>query len=159
MLPGYEILVLVSQWLTKYCFAVCRSAQDNAVGTRVAIKKISPFEHQTYCQRTLREIKILNRFKHENVSAFSSCNYCYLLYNALLLKDLLMLFDVMYVFVFVYQVKSSKLRYINKLIFCYYINISNSKHTVSLKRDNIDRITRNEKRAFFHKSIFMIAYI
>lgn len=33
----------------------------------MAIKKISPFEHQTYCQRTLREIKILTRFNHENV--------------------------------------------------------------------------------------------
>ncbi|XP_029619744.1 mitogen-activated protein kinase 1 [Salmo trutta] len=44
------------------CSAYCR---DNKV--RVAIKKISPFEHQTYCQRTLREIKILLRFKHENV--------------------------------------------------------------------------------------------
>lgn len=33
----------------------------------MAIKKISPFEHQTYCQRTLREIKILLRFKHENI--------------------------------------------------------------------------------------------
>ena len=47
------------------------SALDNATGQRVAIKKISPFEHQTYCQRTLREIKILRRFKHENVS----CDY------------------------------------------------------------------------------------
>lgn len=34
---------------------------------RVAIKKISPFEHQTFCQRTLREIKILTRFRHENI--------------------------------------------------------------------------------------------
>lgn len=33
----------------------------------MAIKKISPFEHQTYCQRTLREIKILTRFNHENI--------------------------------------------------------------------------------------------
>lgn len=33
----------------------------------MAIKKISPFEHQTYCQRTLREIQILLRFRHENV--------------------------------------------------------------------------------------------
>ena len=33
----------------------------------MAIKKISPFEHQTYCQRTLREIKILTRFDHENI--------------------------------------------------------------------------------------------
>ena len=30
---------------------------------KVAIKKISPFEHQTYCQRTLREIKILTRYE------------------------------------------------------------------------------------------------
>jgi mitogen-activated protein kinase 1/3 len=45
-----------------------RSAFDNETNCKVAIKKISPFEHQTYCQRTLREIKILTRFKHENVS-------------------------------------------------------------------------------------------
>lgn len=45
-----------------------RSAIDNETNCKVAIKKISPFEHQTYCQRTLREIKILTRFKHENVS-------------------------------------------------------------------------------------------
>ena len=36
-------------------------------GKKVAIKKIMPFEHQTFCQRTLREIKILIRFQHENV--------------------------------------------------------------------------------------------
>ncbi|KAJ8042961.1 Mitogen-activated protein kinase 1 [Holothuria leucospilota] len=45
---------------------VC-SATNNHTGEKVAIKKISPFEHQTYCQRTLREIKILTRFKHENI--------------------------------------------------------------------------------------------
>uniref|UniRef100_A0A668RJ43 Mitogen-activated protein kinase n=1 Tax=Oreochromis aureus TaxID=47969 RepID=A0A668RJ43_OREAU len=45
---------------------VC-SALDNLTNQRVAIKKISPFEHQTYCQRTLREIKILLRFHHENI--------------------------------------------------------------------------------------------
>jgi mitogen-activated protein kinase 1/3 len=44
------------------------SAQDTVTRERVAIKKISPFEHQTFCQRTLREIKILSRFKHENVT-------------------------------------------------------------------------------------------
>nr|XP_003478109.1 mitogen-activated protein kinase 1 [Cavia porcellus] len=46
---------------------VHRSAYDNINKVRVAIKKISPFEHQTYCQRTLREIKILLRFRHENI--------------------------------------------------------------------------------------------
>ncbi|KAK5856493.1 hypothetical protein PBY51_008082 [Eleginops maclovinus] len=45
---------------------VC-SAMDSVTASRVAIKKISPFEHQTYCQRTLREIKILLRFHHENI--------------------------------------------------------------------------------------------
>ena len=40
---------------------------DSVTGSKVAIKKISPFEHQTYCQRTLREIKILKKLKHENV--------------------------------------------------------------------------------------------
>ncbi|UYV61210.1 rl [Cordylochernes scorpioides] len=44
-----------------------RSAYDNVTSQHVAIKKISPFEHQTYCQRTLREIKILTRFNHENI--------------------------------------------------------------------------------------------
>jgi hypothetical protein len=34
---------------------------------KVAIKKISPFEHQTYCQRTLREIKILTRYAASKV--------------------------------------------------------------------------------------------
>lgn len=48
-----------------------RSACDTLTNTKVAIKKISPFEHQTYCQRTLREIKILTRFKHENVSFYN----------------------------------------------------------------------------------------
>ena len=44
-----------------------RSALDHRDNTKVAIKKISPFEHQTYCQRTLREIKILINFNHENI--------------------------------------------------------------------------------------------
>ena len=32
-----------------------------------AIKKISAFDHNTYCQRTLREIRILKTFRHENI--------------------------------------------------------------------------------------------
>ncbi len=43
------------------------SAYDHKTQTRVAIKKITPFEHQCFCQRTLREIKILARLKHENI--------------------------------------------------------------------------------------------
>ena len=43
------------------------SAIDTVANDRVAIKKISPFEHQTYCQQTFREVKILTRLKHENI--------------------------------------------------------------------------------------------
>ncbi|EYB81539.1 hypothetical protein Y032_0380g342 [Ancylostoma ceylanicum] len=48
-------------------YGMVASALDTVTRERVAIKKISPFEHQTFCQRTLREIKILTRFKHENI--------------------------------------------------------------------------------------------
>ena len=43
------------------------SALDAAKGKKVAIKRVSPFEHHTFCQRTLREIKILLHFDHENI--------------------------------------------------------------------------------------------
>ena len=45
-----------------------RSAFDTQTVSNVAIKKISPFLSKTTCQRTLREIRILQRLKHENVS-------------------------------------------------------------------------------------------
>ncbi|WKY01430.1 hypothetical protein Q1695_015432 [Nippostrongylus brasiliensis] len=48
-------------------YGVVVSALDTVTGERVAIKKVSPFEHQTFCLRTLREIRILTRFNHENV--------------------------------------------------------------------------------------------
>ncbi|KAH7713392.1 mitogen-activated protein kinase 1 [Aphelenchoides avenae] len=48
-------------------YGVVVSAHDSVTAERVAIKKLSPFEHLTLCQRTLREIKILTRFKHENI--------------------------------------------------------------------------------------------
>jgi mitogen-activated protein kinase 1/3 len=43
------------------------SALDTATSEKVAIKRVSPFEHHTFCQRTLREIKILLHFEHENI--------------------------------------------------------------------------------------------
>lgn len=58
---------LILGFLFCFCFFKYSSAYDRENKIRVAIKKISPFEHQTYCQRTLREIKILLRFKHENI--------------------------------------------------------------------------------------------
>ncbi|OQV12800.1 Mitogen-activated protein kinase 3 [Hypsibius exemplaris] len=55
------------RYIGEGAYGMVVSAHDNVTNTEVAIKKISPFEHQTYCQRTLREIKILNRLKHENI--------------------------------------------------------------------------------------------
>jgi serine/threonine protein kinase len=53
----------VEQLLTPYS-----SAKDNMTGEKVAIKKISKaFEHLKDTKRTLREIKLLRHFHHENV--------------------------------------------------------------------------------------------
>ena len=46
------------------------SALYKASGQKVAIKKISPFDHAMFCLRTLREIKLLRYFHHENVRSF-----------------------------------------------------------------------------------------
>lgn len=54
---------------------LCSSATDTDREGKVAIKKIRPFEHQTYCQRTLREIIILTRFHHENVMFLCSVSH------------------------------------------------------------------------------------
>ncbi|KAE8745084.1 Extracellular-signal-Regulated Kinase [Frankliniella occidentalis] len=61
--PRYTNLAYIGEG----AYGMVVSAYDDETKTKVAIKKISPFEHQTYCQRTLREIKILTRFKHENI--------------------------------------------------------------------------------------------
>jgi len=61
--PRYHTL----EFLGEGAYGVVASAVDRATGSKVAIKKVVPFEHQTYCQRTLREVKILTRFRHENI--------------------------------------------------------------------------------------------
>ncbi|XP_017841849.1 mitogen-activated protein kinase ERK-A [Drosophila busckii] len=61
--PRYRKLAYIGEG----AYGMVVSADDTLTNQRVAIKKISPFEHQTYCQRTLREITILTRFKHENI--------------------------------------------------------------------------------------------
>ena len=49
-------------------YGVVCSALDNLTGEKVAIKKINKaFEHLTDTKRTLREVKILRHFNHENV--------------------------------------------------------------------------------------------
>lgn len=55
------------RYISEGAYGVVVSAYDNQTEKRVAIKRISPFNHPTYCQRTLREIRILTRFNHENI--------------------------------------------------------------------------------------------
>jgi mitogen-activated protein kinase 1/3 len=55
------------KYIGEGAYGMVVSGTDKLTCKRVAIKKISPFEHQCFCQRTLREIKILARFKHENI--------------------------------------------------------------------------------------------
>lgn len=61
--PRYSNL----KYIGEGAYGMVVSGYDQETCQRVAIKKISPFEHQCFCQRTLREIKILARFKHENI--------------------------------------------------------------------------------------------
>lgn len=35
--------------------------------SKVAVKRIQPFDHSMFCLRTLREIKLLRWFSHENI--------------------------------------------------------------------------------------------
>lgn len=48
-------------------YGVVCSAEYKPSGMKVAIKKISPFEHSMLCVRTLREVKMLRHFHHENI--------------------------------------------------------------------------------------------
>lgn len=49
------------------------SAFDTERKERVAIKKVTPLTHQTFVQRTLREIMILSRLRHENIVELRDC--------------------------------------------------------------------------------------
>ncbi|BFZ60742.1 mitogen activated protein kinase [Saitoella coloradoensis] len=48
-------------------YGVVCSAIHKPSGQKVAIKKITPFDHSMFCLRTLREIKLLKYFDHENI--------------------------------------------------------------------------------------------
>mmetsp|Transcript_13662 Transcript_13662/g.36695 ORF Transcript_13662/g.36695 Transcript_13662/m.36695 type:complete len:392 (-) Transcript_13662:456-1631(-) len=49
-------------------YGIVCSARDNATGDKVAIKKISAiFDNLIDCKRTLREMKLLRHFSHENI--------------------------------------------------------------------------------------------
>ncbi|KAG7101348.1 Mitogen-activated protein kinase like [Verticillium longisporum] len=48
-------------------YGVVCSAIHKPSGQKVAIKKITPFDHSMFCLRTLREMKLLRYFNHENI--------------------------------------------------------------------------------------------
>ncbi|KAI9012483.1 mitogen-activated protein kinase [Phycomyces nitens] len=48
-------------------YGVVCSAVQASTGKMVAIKRILPFDHAMFCLRTLREIKLLKYFQHENI--------------------------------------------------------------------------------------------
>ncbi|KAJ1517339.1 MAP kinase Pmk1 [Coelomomyces lativittatus] len=57
----------IQEVIGKGAYGVVCSAIHKASGRRVAIKRIAPFQHPLYSLRTLREIKILRYFDHENI--------------------------------------------------------------------------------------------
>lgn len=61
----YRIHLPWNRYTGAYGFVV--SALDTCTGNRVAIKQVKPLNHQTFCQRTLREIIILSQLKHDNI--------------------------------------------------------------------------------------------
>ncbi|CAK5274874.1 unnamed protein product [Mycena citricolor] len=50
-------------------YGVVVSAVHVPTQRKVAIKRITPFDHSMFCLRTLREIKLLRHFHHENIIA------------------------------------------------------------------------------------------
>ena len=53
--------------LPAHCSRSLSSALHKPSGQKVAIKKITPFDHSMFCLRTLREMKLLRYFNHENI--------------------------------------------------------------------------------------------
>lgn len=68
MHTGYEPLFSFRCHRPIFCQVVC-SAIHLPTQRKVAIKRITPFDHSMFCLRTLREIKLLRHFNHENIIA------------------------------------------------------------------------------------------
>ncbi len=60
---SYQCLDIIGEG----AYGVVASALHLASGRKVAIKRITPFDHSMFCLRTLREIKLLRHFNHENI--------------------------------------------------------------------------------------------
>ncbi|KXN81191.1 Mitogen-activated protein kinase CPK1 [Leucoagaricus sp. SymC.cos] len=67
---GYEALDLIGEGAYGVVWHVLPlSALHIPTQRKVAIKRITPFDHTMFCLRTLREIKLLRHFHHENIIA------------------------------------------------------------------------------------------
>lgn len=62
---SYQVLDVIGEG----AYGVVCSAVHLPTQRKVAIKKITPFDHSMFCLRTLREIKLLRHFNHENIIA------------------------------------------------------------------------------------------
>lgn len=60
----YQIVDVIGEG----AYGVVVSAIHRPSNTRVAIKKIAPFDHSMFALRTLRELKLLKYFADEGVS-------------------------------------------------------------------------------------------
>jgi serine/threonine protein kinase len=67
-MASYGIQFLLSSFLHSQ-ITPSSSAVHLPSQRKVAIKRITPFDHSMFCLRTLREIKLLRHFNHENIIA------------------------------------------------------------------------------------------
>ncbi|KAI0051376.1 Pkinase-domain-containing protein [Auriscalpium vulgare] len=59
----YQLLDVIGEG----AYGIVCSAVHVSSQRKVAIKRITPFDHSMFCLRTLREIKLLRHFHHENI--------------------------------------------------------------------------------------------
>ncbi|KAI0300598.1 kinase-like domain-containing protein [Multifurca ochricompacta] len=59
----YQLLDVIGEG----AYGIVCSAVHIPSQRKVAIKRITPFDHSMFCLRTLREIKLLRHFNHENI--------------------------------------------------------------------------------------------
>ncbi|KAG6377590.1 kinase-like domain-containing protein [Boletus reticuloceps] len=60
---AYRVLEVIGEG----AYGIVCSATHQPSQRKVAIKRIMPFDHSMFCLRTLREIKLLRHFCHENI--------------------------------------------------------------------------------------------
>ena len=82
--------------LDKGAYVTVYHALHRPSGQKVAIKKIKPFHHPKTCLRTLRELRFLRHFQHENIISILDVPKppCFLSFNEIYLVQELMPADL-----------------------------------------------------------------